>query len=69
VNLILNKPVLEELIQDEFNESKIVSALSKILNGPKRLEMIQSYAALKIKVGNSGASERTAKLIVSRTQN
>jgi lipid-A-disaccharide synthase len=69
VNLILNKPVLEELIQDEFNESKIVSALSKILNGPKRLEMIQSYAALKIKVGNGGASERTAKLIVSRTQN
>jgi len=69
VNLILNKPVLEELIQDEFNESKIVSALSKILSGPKRLEMIQSYAALKIKVGNSGASERTAKLIVSRTQN
>ena len=69
VNLILNKPVLEELIQDEFNESKIVSALSKILNGPKRLEMIQSYAALKIKVGNSGASERAASLIVSRTLN
>ena len=69
VNLILNKPVLEELIQDEFNESKIISALSKILNGPKRLEMIQSYAALKIKVGNSGASERAASLIVSRTLN
>ena len=69
VNLILNKPVLEELIQDELNESKIVSALSKILNGPKRLEMIQSYAALKIKVGNSGASERAASLIVSRTLN
>lgn len=69
VNLIMDKAVVEELIQDDFNEKKIASSLRKILTGQSRLDMIQSYAALKIKVGNSGASERTAKLIVSRTQN
>ena len=69
VNLIMDKAVVEELIQDDFNEKKIASSLRKILTGQSRLDMIQSYAALKIKVGNSGASERTAKLIVGRTQN
>jgi lipid-A-disaccharide synthase len=68
VNLIMDKAVVEELIQDDFNASKINTSLRKILSGPNRLDMIQSYAALKIKVGNSGASERTAGLIVSRTQ-
>jgi lipid-A-disaccharide synthase len=69
VNLIMDKQVVDELIQDDFNENKINTSLRKILSGPKRLDMIQSYAALKIKVGHSGASERTAKLIVSRTIN
>jgi len=68
VNLIMDKAVVEELIQDDFNESKINSSLRKMLSGSSRLDMIQSYAALKIKVGTSGASERTAKLIVGRTQ-
>ena len=68
VNLIMDKKVVEELIQDDFNESKIKSSLNKILSGSNRKEMIQSYAVLKIKVGNSGASERAAKLIVSRSQ-
>jgi lipid-A-disaccharide synthase len=68
VNLIMDKAVVEELIQDDFNASKINTSLRKILSGPNRLDMIQSYAALKIKVGNSGASERAAGLIVSRTQ-
>jgi lipid-A-disaccharide synthase len=67
VNLIMDKPVLEELIQEELNEKRIAKSLKKILDGSQRLKIIQSYAALKIKVGNSGASERAAKLIVSRT--
>jgi lipid-A-disaccharide synthase len=67
VNLIMDKPVLEELIQDELNEKRIAKSLKRILDGSQRLNMIQSYAALKIKIGTSGASERAAKLIVSRT--
>ena len=68
VNLIMDKAVLEEKIQNDFNEKELSKSLLKIISGPKRLEMIQSYAALKIKVGSNGASKRAADLIVERTK-
>jgi lipid-A-disaccharide synthase len=67
VNLIMDKRIVPELIQKEMNEIKIAKELTKILDGTSRQDMLNSYAALRIKVGEPGASERAAHLIVKRT--
>lgn len=64
VNLILDKPVVQELIQDDFNEKQIAKELKEILPGmPKRELMKNDFALLKQKLGGKGASEKTAKLM------
>ena len=67
VNLIMDKKVVTELIQDDFNSVNVERELRRILEGEDRRTMLLGYAALKIKVGNPGASQRAAELIVGRT--
>lgn len=67
VNLIMDRKVVSELIQVDFIKEKIKKELNLILDGSGRQAMLNSYAALKIKVGEPGASERAAKLITQRT--
>lgn len=69
VNLIMDKEIVKELIQDELNELEIWDELKKCLNPESRAKMLSSYAALKIKVGGPGASQKAAELIVGRTLN
>jgi len=64
VNLILDKEVVTELIQDEFNESNLENELFKILDHKHREEMFDQYYQLERKLGGKGASEKTAKLII-----
>jgi len=66
VNLIMDRKVVSELIQVDFTKDQVKKELNKILNGQGRQDMLNSYAALKIKVGEPGASERAAKLITAR---
>lgn len=65
VNLIMNRKVVEELIQQDCNAQKITSNLLAITTGEKRTQMLADYEALSLKMGTAGASERTAKLIVN----
>ncbi len=69
VNLILDKLLVKEIIQHELTTSHIKNELLKILDGPARKEMLIGYAALRIKVGGPGASQRAAELLVKRTFN
>ncbi len=69
VNLIMNKEVVTELIQGEFNVQRLKTELSAIIEGEKRTEMLQHYATLKKMLGGSGASEKTADLIVNSLSN
>jgi lipid-A-disaccharide synthase len=64
VNLIADEEVVKELIQDECNEKAIVAALQNILNVDNQIVIKNKYASLKEKLGNIGASERCAKLMV-----
>jgi len=64
VNLILDKEVVTELIQDEFNETKLENELFKILDHKSREEMFDQYYELEKALGGKGASEKTAKLII-----
>ncbi|MFD0942099.1 lipid-A-disaccharide synthase [Pedobacter boryungensis] len=63
VNLIMDRKVVTELIQNDCNTEKITSELNQILTGEKRKVMLNDYNELAIKMGTAGASERTAKLI------
>ena len=67
VNLILEREVVTELIQDEFNESNLENELFKILDHKHREEMFDQYYQLERKLGGKGASEKTAKLIIKYT--
>jgi lipid-A-disaccharide synthase len=66
VNLILDRPVVKELIQSELNTDAIVSELKRLLNDKKAQKtMQQEYDNLWKALGGGGASEAAAKLIVN----
>ncbi|MBN8696868.1 MAG: lipid-A-disaccharide synthase [Bacteroidetes bacterium] len=65
VNLIMDKEIVKELIQDELNEKNLKLELDKLLEGNSREEMIRSYVELKMKLGGAGASRKTAELMLS----
>ena len=64
VNLIMNREVVKELIQEEFNTINIKVELEKILDAENRSRIFSDYAALEKQLGGEGASDKTAKLIV-----
>ncbi|TLU99358.1 lipid-A-disaccharide synthase [Dyadobacter luticola] len=65
VNLIMEREVVRELIQDELNETLLVEELGSILPGGAKYEkQLADYQALKELVGGPGASERAGRLIV-----
>ncbi|MCW5518703.1 lipid-A-disaccharide synthase [Aureitalea sp. L0-47] len=68
VNLILDKPVVTELIQTEFNKTKLSDELHIILDPYKRATLFLEYYDLEQVLGGKGASEKTAELIHSRIQ-
>ncbi|MDR6299483.1 lipid-A-disaccharide synthase [Mesonia maritima] len=66
VNLIMDKEVVKELIQHEFNAKNLEQSLRNILNEENRKKLLQEYDLLAQKLGGSGASEKTAQLIVNK---
>lgn len=66
VNLIMDAEIVPELIQQDLNEDKLKSTLAELLTLAKQYEMRQSFIHLKHLLGNSGASERAAELIVNQ---
>lgn len=64
VNLIMDKEVVKELIQQDCNPGTISSILRSLIGGPERHKMLKDYDLLAEKMGSAGASLRTAKLIL-----
>ena len=64
VNLIMDRKVVTELIQEDCNTLQISTNLKNLLEGTEREQMLKDYAELSGKMGTAGASERTAKLIL-----
>ena len=60
VNLVMNREVVTELIQGDFNKKRIKSELQACLEGPSAQKMKADYKELKEKLGGAGASERAA---------
>ena len=68
VNLILDRMAVKELIQNECSPEKIKAAIDELLDGAVRERMTQDYLELVKALGDSGASERTAKAIYANTR-
>lgn len=64
VNLIMDRKVVEELIQQDCTTEKISANLLQISEGEGRKKMLADYKELAGLMGSAGASERTAKKIV-----
>ena len=66
VNLILDKEAVTELIQNDFNKKRLKTELKSILEAGKREQIYTDYYDLEQKLGGSGASDNTAKLIIGQ---
>ncbi|CAN1569940.1 LpxB Lipid A disaccharide synthetase [Flavobacteriaceae bacterium] len=64
VNLIMDKEVVTELIQDDCSTKRIQEELTKILEPSYRITLLENYDLLEEKLGGVGASKKTAHLIV-----
>ncbi|REC47011.1 lipid-A-disaccharide synthase [Chryseobacterium pennipullorum] len=64
VNLIMDREVVKELIQDELTTKNLVNELTKILESKKREEVLQDYGLLREKLGGKGASGHAADVIL-----
>ncbi|MGV8993102.1 MAG: lipid-A-disaccharide synthase [Flavobacterium sp.] len=64
VNLIMDRLVVEELIQDDFNQKSLTIALKKILDPAQRAILLKDYDLLEETLGRSGAARKTAEKIV-----
>ncbi|MDR0364845.1 MAG: lipid-A-disaccharide synthase [Bacteroidales bacterium] len=62
-NLIMNKPVVKELIQNEFNKEFIAKEFTKLFEPKNRSKILDDYEKLIVKLGGPGASERAAQLM------
>lgn len=65
VNLVCDKKVVEELIQNNFDTAHLNTALNQLLDGKERERIFSDYALLKEKLGSEGASKKTAKLMLN----
>lgn len=63
VNLIMNKEVVTELIQNDFNTKRLKAELDIILDSYERTKFFINYYELEKKLGGKGASEKVARLI------
>jgi lipid-A-disaccharide synthase len=69
VNLVAEKEVVRELIQKDFNTENLELELRKITEGGKdRSKVLEGYAEMKERIGEAGASQKAAKLMVAYLQ-
>lgn len=66
VNLIMDREVVKELIQNEFNSKNLKIELKKILEEKNRKRIFSDYYELEQKLGGKGASRNTAELIFKK---
>jgi len=64
VNLIMDREVVKELIQNDLNTKNLVEELNKIISGEKRTQVLNDYELLRGKLGGKGASDHAAEVIL-----
>lgn len=70
VNLIMNKPVVKELIQNDLTAENISVELRNMLSDSKRQrDLLEDYEELRFLLGNAGASDNAASIIINDMRN
>jgi lipid-A-disaccharide synthase len=69
VNLVMDREVVTELIQSDFNKKRLKEELDKILDKESRKQMFLDYFELEKTLGGKGASKKTAQLIYKSLKN
>ena len=65
VNLLLNKNLIPEFVQEDFKAEKIFNSALKIIeDNSTRQDMILGYAKLKDRLGKPGVTDRASKYIL-----
>ncbi len=65
VNLVMDAPVVPELIQHDFKPENLASHLKKIIAGPVRDQQLDDLKLLRERLGSGGAAARAARAIVA----
>ncbi len=68
VNLIMDREVVTELIQNDLTPENLQRELQWILEGKGREAQLRDYEGLRKQLGGEGASNKAAKLIVDFTK-
>jgi len=66
VNLVMDAPVVVELLQKDCNKERLEKELTLLLSDNNRRRIFESYLILEEKLGGKGASEQVADLILSK---
>ena len=70
VNLIMNKPVVKELIQNDLTAENISVELRCMLSDSDRQRaLLEDYEELRFLLGNAGASDNAASIIINDMKN
>ncbi|AEE52890.1 lipid-A-disaccharide synthase [Haliscomenobacter hydrossis] len=69
VNLIVDKPLVTELIQDNFNSKTLHTELEKLFSPDIRSEISAGFAELQTLMGDAGASRRAARMMIEKISN
>jgi len=66
VNLLVNKLIVPEFVQGEFDDKKIFYKSCRILEGKsEKIKIKKGYAFLKKELGEEGVVQRAAKEIIN----
>ena len=63
VNLIMDRKIVEELIQNEMNTTRLKQEFGRILDAANRKRIFEDYKILQEKLGGTGASKTAARLM------
>ena len=64
--MLVNKLIIPEFVQKDFDEKKIFSKSCKILDGKlEKIKIKKGYAFLKKELGEEGVVQRAAKEIIN----
>lgn len=65
VNLIMEREVVKELIQNQLNPNQLKIEIDKCLEAPYRTNMLNEYDHLREKLGEKNASKEVAAIVLS----
>lgn len=68
VNLIMDRLVVAELIQNEFTETTLLKEFEAVIEGVQRTRILEAYDSLEHKLGGVGASNKVAYDIVKKVK-